>query len=98
MNPTSHLNGLSELPAPERHDEVEHLVVAYFKEALMMTASDELELDTSFFDLGLTSLRLGELRKKLEARTGVDIDATVLFNQPTVGQVVDYLDGKLSDS
>ncbi|MFE2626223.1 acyl carrier protein, partial [Streptomyces caelestis] len=39
----------------------------------------------------LTSLRLNELRKELEGLLGVAIDATVLFNQPTVGRLVDHL-------
>ncbi|MFD5477523.1 acyl carrier protein [Streptomyces hawaiiensis] len=47
-----------------------------------MGTDEELDLDTSFFDLGLTALRLSELRKRLERLLGVAIDETALFNQP----------------
>ncbi|MYQ82539.1 MULTISPECIES: acyl carrier protein [unclassified Streptomyces] len=81
----------SGLSGAERREALEELVVTQFKEALLMGADEELELDTSFFDLGLTSLRLNVLRQQLEKRLGTAIDATALFNQPTDGQLVDHL-------
>ncbi|KOG64520.1 hypothetical protein ADK76_08695 [Streptomyces griseoflavus] len=75
----------------ERRDALEEKVVTQFKEALLMGEDEELEMDTSFFDLGLTSLALGAMRKQLEDQLGVTIDATVLFNEPTVGRLVEYL-------
>ncbi|MEU3355416.1 acyl carrier protein [Streptomyces sp. NPDC037389] len=80
-----------ELSWVERRDALEEKVVTQFKEALLMGEDEELELDTSFFDLGLTSLALGAMRKRLEDLLGVAIDATVLFNEPTVGRLVEYL-------
>ncbi|MEU2066719.1 acyl carrier protein [Streptomyces anulatus] len=88
LHADGHLSGLSGV---ERREALEELVASRFKEALLMGADEELERDTSFFDLGLTSLRLNELRKELEGLLGVAIDATVLFNQPTVGRLVEHL-------
>lgn len=80
----------------ERSDLLEELVVSRFRAALLMEEDEELELDVSYFDLGLTSLRLTEMRSELEALFGVDLDATVLFNRPTVEQLLDYLGSALS--
>lgn len=75
----------------ERHDALEDLVVDCFKQLLLMEAGEELPLDQGFFDLGLTSLKLSEARAHLEEILGLDIDATVLFSQPTVEQLVSHL-------
>jgi acyl carrier protein len=63
---------------------------------LMMRDDEELPTDTSYFDLGLTSLRLTELKQRLEEALDVGIDATVLFNRPTIDDLVDYLSELLS--
>ncbi|MGW1408732.1 acyl carrier protein [Streptomyces sp. NPDC002403] len=92
MADSLHAGGrLSGLSVAERREALEELVVTQFKEALLMGADEELESDTSFFDLGLTSLRLNVLRQRLEKLLGTAIDATALFNQPTVVQLVDHL-------
>ncbi|MDI5962484.1 acyl carrier protein [Streptomyces sp. SL13] len=79
------------LPRLELREELEELVVSLFREQLLMEDEEELDQELSYFDLGLTSLRLMELKKRLEARLGVEIDATVLFNQPTVERLLDHL-------
>ena len=61
-----------------------------------MDGGEELPLDQGFFDLGLTSLRLSEVRAHLEELLDISIDATVLFSQPTVEQLVPYLTDALS--
>lgn len=82
---------LHELPATERRDELEALVVAEFKEALFLADDEEFPLDGSYFDLGLTSVALTELKERLEQLLDTAIDATVLFNEPTVERLVTYL-------
>lgn len=66
-------------------------MVREFKAALLMTAADELPLDESFFDLGLTSLMLTDVKQRLETLLGLPINASELFNRPTVEQLIDYL-------
>jgi acyl carrier protein len=89
---------LRELSRAEVRDALEALVVAHFRRVLLMSDDEDLALDTSYFDLGLTSLRLAELRKSLEREVGVEIDATVLFNKPTIDELLAHLDAKLSAS
>lgn len=86
---TSH--PLYRLPALERREALETLVTERFCDALLMNSADEVPLTEGFFDLGLTSLRLLEIRKWLEQRLGFGIDTAVLFNRPTVEELVDYL-------
>ncbi|MFI6347322.1 acyl carrier protein [Streptomyces sp. NPDC050560] len=86
---------MRELPPADLRDELEVFVVARFKEVLLMDDHEELPLDTSFFDLGLTSLNLGRLRKELEEALDVGIDATLLFNTPTVDELVTHLSKRL---
>ncbi|WP_189959472.1 acyl carrier protein [Streptomyces alanosinicus] len=93
MNTSRELCGMSR---QERQDALEQLVSRYVKEALFMDSGDELPLDQGFFDLGLTSLRLSEIRARLEAELDLDIDATVLFSRPTVDQLVSHLADRLS--
>lgn len=85
------MGGLRELPAHEIREEIESLVENLFKDALLMEADEELPLQASYFDLGLTSLRLTAIKQQLEEMLDLSIDTTVLFNEPTVEQLVTHL-------
>ncbi|MEU2962709.1 acyl carrier protein [Streptomyces albidoflavus] len=87
---------LRELPAHEVREEVEALVEELFKDALLMDADEELPLQTSYFDLGLTSLRLTRIKQQLEELLDLTINTNVLFNEPTVEQLVLYLSDLLA--
>ncbi|HEY3608771.1 MAG TPA: acyl carrier protein [Pseudonocardiaceae bacterium] len=87
---------LSSLPRSDRRDALEDLVVAQFRDLLLITDDEELGLATSYFDLGLTSLRLTEIKQRLETALDIGIDATVLFNQPTIDDLVTHLTDLLS--
>ncbi|MEU1484168.1 acyl carrier protein [Streptomyces sp. NPDC005752] len=87
---------LRELPRTELADEIETLVVQRFKAVLLMTESEDLPVDISYFDLGLTSLRLTEIRQSLEQLLDLSINVNVLFNEPTVNHLVDHLADALS--
>ena len=82
---------LRELPRSELTEEIETLVLKKFKTVLLMDDAEDLPLDISYFDLGLTSLRLTEIRQNLEQLLDLSINANVLFNEPTVNHLVDYL-------
>lgn len=82
---------VEQLPASERRDVLEDLVLTRFREALLMGPDDEVAPDSGFFDLGLTSLRLIEIKERLEECLDISIDTTVVFNQPTVAALVSYL-------
>jgi acyl carrier protein len=82
---------LGELPRSERMDFLVGMVLAQFKEALLMTEDDELPLDENYFDLGLNSLRVVEIKAGLEELLGREVDTGLLFSQPTVQQVLEHL-------
>jgi acyl carrier protein len=79
------------LPWSERRHALEELVVAEFKAVLLMTAEDELPFDQSYFDLGLTSLTITDLKQRLEGMLGSELNSNVLFNSPTVGRLLDHV-------
>lgn len=82
---------LRELPRSELAEEIEGIVLAKFRTVLLMDDSEDLPLDISYFDLGLTSLRLTEIRQSLEQLLDLSINVSVLFNEPTIAHLVDHL-------
>ncbi|HEX4701088.1 MAG TPA: acyl carrier protein [Pseudonocardiaceae bacterium] len=82
---------LQALPRAERRDALAAVVVEEFKSTLLMPEDEDLPVDQSFFDLGFTSLRITEAKQRLEALLDRPISANVLFNSPTVDELVAYL-------
>ncbi|WP_369392542.1 acyl carrier protein [Streptomyces sp. CG1] len=82
---------LRELPRSELAEEIEGIVLGKFRAVLLMADSEDLPLDISYFDLGLTSLRLTEIRQSLERLLDLSINVSVLFNEPTIAHLVDHL-------
>jgi acyl carrier protein len=79
------------LPRADRREALTGLVVDEFRQALLMSGHEELPLDDNYFDLGLTSLKAAEVKQRLEAELGCELDTSVLFASATVRQVVDHL-------
>ncbi|MCK9902332.1 hypothetical protein CC117_23505 [Parafrankia colletiae] len=88
---TETIERIGELPRSERFDALEELVVAEFRRTLLMTDDEELETEKSYFEMGFTSLRIIEIKQRLEELLGCDISANVLFNRPTVGRLISHL-------
>jgi acyl carrier protein len=84
------------LPRLEIREEIETAVLNKFKAVLLMDETEELPFETSYFDLGLTSLRLTEIRAALEDELDLSINANVLFNEPTVERLITYLTDALA--
>lgn len=82
---------LQELPLSERREGLEELVVTEFRITLMMTDDEDLPFDMSYFDLGFTSLRITEIKERLETQLGCRISTNVLFNSPTMERLIAYL-------
>jgi acyl carrier protein len=82
---------LRELPVAERGEVLEEILETEFRAALLMTDEDELPFDMSFFDLGLTSLGITDLKQRLEELLDCEIDTNVLFNSPTVERLLTHL-------
>jgi acyl carrier protein len=89
---------LQGLPLSERREGLEELVTAEFRTTLMMADDEELPFDMSYFDLGFTSLRITEIKEWLETQLGRRISTNVLFNSPTMEDLISYLaDDVLAD-
>ncbi|HSI60381.1 MAG TPA: acyl carrier protein, partial [Ideonella sp.] len=84
---------LAQLPRPERAAALAAMVVAEFRTVLQMMPHEVLPGDESFFDLGLTSLSVEEVKQRLESRLACRVDAEVLFNHPTLGHLLAHLQG-----
>ena len=89
--PHSVRDTLAELPGPERREVLEDLITREFKSVLLMTDDEELPYDQSYFDLGLTSLSITGLKQRLEKLLDVELDASLLFNSPTVEALLRHL-------
>jgi acyl carrier protein len=82
---------LRDLPRSERRDALEEMVVEQFRATLLMDDEEELPDTESFFDLGLTSLLIADIKERLEQTLSCSISANVLFNSPTIRRLVDHL-------
>jgi acyl carrier protein len=82
---------LQELPLSERREELEELVITEFRTTLMMTDGEDLPPDVSYFELGFTSLRITEIKERLETQLDRRISTNVLFNSPTMERLIAYL-------
>jgi acyl carrier protein len=84
-------HSLLALSAHERLEALTELIVPEFRTALRLEPGEPFAVDARYFELGLTSLQLTEIKKRLEEAIGVTISSNVLFNQPTVAQLTAYL-------
>lgn len=76
---------------PERPALLEELVLREFRSALLMSETDVLPYDESYFAHGLTSLGATEIEQRLEATLGRPVDAASLLNHPTIGHLLGHL-------
>ncbi|MFF7097389.1 acyl carrier protein [Streptomyces rubradiris] len=86
---------LSSLPRSERSEFLESIVVAEFKDVLLMSGDEMFPTDQSYFSLGFTSLRVMEVKSRLENVLGCALSTTVLFNSPTIEKLVEYLEDEV---
>lgn len=91
VNSAQAVRHLADLPLADRRDALTAIVVAEFKAVLFFPDEEELPLSESYFELGFTSLRITEVKERLEERLGCRLSTTLLFNSPTVAQLLDHL-------
>jgi aryl carrier-like protein len=91
---TATLERLHALPRSERREALRTLVLAEFRTALLMTDAEELPADANYFEMGLTSLGVVEVKQRLDAELGCGIDTALLFSNPTVETLMSHLTGE----
>jgi aryl carrier-like protein len=88
---TPTIERLRALPRSERRDALQTLVIAEFKTALLMTEREELPVDANYFEFGLSSLSVVEVKQRLDELLGCGIDTALLFSNPTVETLMSHL-------
>ncbi|MEU8875712.1 type I polyketide synthase, partial [Streptomyces javensis] len=86
------LGGLSE---PEREEVLLELVCTQVAAVLGYPGPETVDPARSFSEVGFDSLTAVELRNRLNATTGVRLPATLVFDYPTPGALVEYLRGEI---
>jgi acyl transferase domain-containing protein len=77
-----------------RADELE-LVCAHVAAVLGHGSARDVDIDTTFRDLGFDSLSAVELRNALKTATGLSLPSGLLFNYPTPAILAEHLSGQL---
>ncbi|MGV9505933.1 type I polyketide synthase [Streptomyces tendae] len=85
------LDRLRELPAREREELLLDCVLEEASAVLGLDSADELGPDQGFFEIGMTSITVLEMRIRLERRFGCALPATLAFEHPTSAAVVRHL-------
>ncbi|GLZ28528.1 hypothetical protein Lesp02_07180 [Lentzea sp. NBRC 105346] len=85
---TERLEGLSE---EDQEDVLLELVRTEIAAVLGHTNTDAIHPDAELMDFGFDSLSAFELRNKLDAATGLQLQPTMVFDYPTPAEVARYL-------
>lgn len=76
----------------ERQGTTAALVRAEVARLLRLEDPGDIGSDTAFLDLGMDSLTAAELRSVLEAGLGLSLPASVVFDHPSIEQLVEFLE------
>jgi polyketide synthase 12 len=85
---------LADLPPGERDQALRDLVQVHSAQVLGLSAATAIEPNRTFRELGFDSLTAVELRNRLNAATGLRLQASLVFDYPTAEALVRYLGSK----
>jgi acyl carrier protein len=88
---SSLIRELSEVPEEERYELMLQFVLSEIAAVLDRESPQAIDPDAAFKDLGFDSLGAVEMRNRLALQTGVELEATVVFDYPTAAAVARYL-------
>ncbi|WP_234332475.1 SDR family NAD(P)-dependent oxidoreductase [Streptomyces sp. NRRL F-5650] len=87
---------LARLTPAERQEALYSLVRERIATVLGLGSPEGIETNRPFRDLGFTSLTAVELRNQLNAATGLRLPVSLVFDYPTLGELVSLLASRLS--
>ncbi|MEM7307331.1 MAG: SDR family NAD(P)-dependent oxidoreductase [Planctomycetota bacterium] len=93
--PTLDLSGLD---GPARRDALQEHVRTEIATVLGLASPEAVEPRGRLMDLGMDSLMAVELKARLERSLGLELQATLLFDHPTVEALVAYLDASFAET
>ncbi|MBD2773049.1 polyketide synthase [Iningainema tapete] len=82
---------LEAVPVRERKDLLVAHVSSHVAQLLGWNPSNPLDFRRGFFEMGMDSLTSIELRNRLQTSLGSPLPSTLVFDYPTVEELVDYL-------
>lgn len=85
------INMLTAADTVEREQRLSEYVVGKFKSLLLIEDDEDLSFDQNYFDLGLTSLQIEQLKQEIEADFETAINPAVFFNNPTIYGLIAHL-------
>lgn len=91
IEPSPQVRQVLVLPKAGRRAALEELVIAEFAEILGLGDGAEFPRRTGFFDLGMTSLRLTEVRQRLTRLLGDQVSVETLFEHATMDSLLEHL-------
>nr|WP_268240702.1 acyl carrier protein [Streptomyces camponoticapitis] len=93
---TDPLQRLATLSEPEQQRILVDLVRGQAANVLGYDTPERIDTGRGFTDLGFDSLAAVELRNRLNKATGLQLPATVIFDQPTPAVLAEYLRSELA--
>jgi NADPH:quinone reductase-like Zn-dependent oxidoreductase/acyl carrier protein len=90
-NGSEFLGTLAAVPFNQRRALLASHVKGHVAAVLGLKEPDEIDPKQGFFDLGMDSLTAVELRNRLQASLACTIPATVAFDYPTVGGLIEFV-------
>ncbi|WP_425572939.1 type I polyketide synthase [Streptomyces blastmyceticus] len=82
---------LGAIPAADRHHTLVELVRGHVASVLGHGTPEAIEPDRAFKELGFDSLTALELRNRLQAATGLQLPASLVFDHPTLNATAGFL-------
>ncbi|WP_405097973.1 SDR family NAD(P)-dependent oxidoreductase [Micromonospora sp. NBC_01412] len=87
---------LGALAPARRRGRLRELVRIHVAAVLGYASADEVAVELPFHDLGFDSLTSVELRNRIGGATGLQLPATLAFDQPTPLALIEHLDAELT--
>ncbi|WP_069166768.1 acyl carrier protein [Nocardia altamirensis] len=89
---------LADLPSTLRRRQLRTQLQRWIGEALAYSDGELPPVDRGFFDLGMTSIQLEQVRTRITATVGFEPGETTAFDYPTITEFADYLERSLANA